>query len=246
MPPSPTSLTGRNPHSRLFSTASFSPSRGAGGFQPGLKSAFGIGVFRGNPGHMAGTLGGLNVESRGSAGVVVGPNARGARDPIFNMQFHLPQAGGRFIGGGGGAFVGDLVKKALGVVTKPIKAGLARIGGDSMFGQVLAAMGGKLLDGGGKFLGDQFGFAGGLDKVPYDAFTRVHRNEMILSPHSADVVRSLPSRLGKDQLIHTALTIEPQPVEINLDGRTIARVVTERQFRDSYFRGAKSGRLGPR
>lgn len=77
---------------RLFSTASFEPGRGVAGFVPGLNAGdFQIGVKHGNPGHMAGTLGGINVESTGDH-VRVGGDAHGATDPQFTMQFSLPDA----------------------------------------------------------------------------------------------------------------------------------------------------------
>lgn len=65
---------------RLFSTGSLP----AAGFVPGRNSAFKIGWFTGNPGHVAGTLNGVNVESRGGQGVVVGPGARGWNAGLFN------------------------------------------------------------------------------------------------------------------------------------------------------------------
>jgi hypothetical protein len=40
-------------------------------------------------GHVAGTLGGVNYESRGSAGVLKGSRARGAKDPLFRHHFHI-------------------------------------------------------------------------------------------------------------------------------------------------------------
>ena len=90
---------------RRFATSSFSGGRGVAGFVPGLSSAFTIGVSPntgGGIGHMAGTLGGLNVESRGGDGVVVGPGARGADSTLFPWKFSLPQVGGAFVSGGGG------------------------------------------------------------------------------------------------------------------------------------------------
>lgn len=75
----------RSPHARRFATGSF-PTRD---FAPGM-GRFAIGSFRGNPGHMAGTLMGVNVESRGGEGVVVGPRARGALDGLFGGNvWHL-------------------------------------------------------------------------------------------------------------------------------------------------------------
>lgn len=76
----------RNPHSRRFATGSF-PSND---FAQGPFGNFMIGSRRGNPGHMAGTLHGVNVESRGGEGVVVGPRARGAGDRLFGGNiWHL-------------------------------------------------------------------------------------------------------------------------------------------------------------
>lgn len=41
-------------------------------------------------GHTAGTIRNFNVESRGGAGVVLGPLARGSRNSLFNHHFHIP------------------------------------------------------------------------------------------------------------------------------------------------------------
>lgn len=85
-------ILGRNPYSRVGATGSFP----WGGFESGpgqftigsTKNYGGSGV-----GHMAGTLGGMNVESRGGQGVVVGPGARGYKDSGFNTVAHLGTAG---------------------------------------------------------------------------------------------------------------------------------------------------------
>lgn len=83
-------LEGKPLHNRLFSTGSFDLGRGVAGFVPGLTAGdFQIGVRHGSPGHMAGTLAGMNVESTGNH-VRVGGDAHGATDPQFNMQFSLP------------------------------------------------------------------------------------------------------------------------------------------------------------
>lgn len=78
-------IEGKFPHTRRFATGNFPAAgwvRGPGGFM--------IGSFRGNPGHMAGTLGGVNVESRGGDGVVIGPSARGALAAMFGGNvWHL-------------------------------------------------------------------------------------------------------------------------------------------------------------
>lgn len=82
-------ILGTPVHSRRFATSSFAGGRGAGGMVPGGGGAFSIGTRTGSPGHMAGTLNGVNVESRGGAGVVIGPSARGSRDGLFTDRFHL-------------------------------------------------------------------------------------------------------------------------------------------------------------
>jgi len=72
-------IQGRRPYSRRGSTGTFP--------WPGFVSGSGaymIGSFRGSPGHMAGTLNGVNVESRGGEGVVIGARARGARHSMFS------------------------------------------------------------------------------------------------------------------------------------------------------------------
>lgn len=93
-----TSVLQGKPVQRLFTTASFAGG-GAGGFQRGTGSQFVIGVDQGNPGHMAGNLAGVPVESNGS-GVTVG---RGRSPSAFGAQFFLPEVGGTFsdVGGGG-------------------------------------------------------------------------------------------------------------------------------------------------
>lgn len=78
-------IQGKGPHARRFATGGFPTGdfdRGPGNFM--------IGSRKGNPGHMAGTLLGVNVESRGSDGVVLGKKARGASDSLFGGNiWHL-------------------------------------------------------------------------------------------------------------------------------------------------------------
>jgi phage-related protein len=82
-------ILGRGPHSRLGTTGSFPWSGFAGGASP---NGFTIGSTRsyaGGVGHMAGTLAGMNVESRGGRGVVIGSSARGYGDSGFTTRAHL-------------------------------------------------------------------------------------------------------------------------------------------------------------
>lgn len=86
-------IRGKSPYSRVGATGSFPWS----GFERGA-GAFMIGSRKGNPGHMAGTLLGVNVESRGGNGVVVGSGARGANNSLFGGNvYHLAKLalGGR-------------------------------------------------------------------------------------------------------------------------------------------------------
>jgi len=79
-------IQGKPLYNRRFATGSMP----GGIFQPG-PGAFSVAWFRGSPGHTAGTLNGMNVESRGGRGVVTGSQARGATDGLFNSGiYHLP------------------------------------------------------------------------------------------------------------------------------------------------------------
>lgn len=72
---------GRNPYRRLGSTGTMP----WGEFGSG-SGRFMVGWFKGNPGHTAATVNGVNFESRGGRGVVVGSGARGAYDRLFTSR----------------------------------------------------------------------------------------------------------------------------------------------------------------
>ncbi|MGC5565345.1 phage tail tape measure protein [Streptomyces sp. FR-108] len=76
-------IDGKNPNGRIWSTFSFSGAHAPSGWVRHLKSPFMVGITNRGKGHTAGTLGGVNVESRGGDGVLVGPRARGYRDSLF-------------------------------------------------------------------------------------------------------------------------------------------------------------------
>lgn len=90
-------LVGGTPYARRGATGSFPWS----GFESGaLKNGFTIGStksYAGGVGHMAGTLGGVNVESRGGVGPIVGPSARGYTDSGFNTVAHLAMRNGGIV-----------------------------------------------------------------------------------------------------------------------------------------------------
>jgi TP901 family phage tail tape measure protein len=120
-------LTGKdNPYKRIFSTGMVRPGVPFGPFVPGLGGAFSIGVKGGNPGHTAGTLLGVPVESTGNH-VRYGKDAHGASDKQFNMFFHVPDdliAAGAAIPGFG--FVGGEPKSD--EVQQRVKAMAAKYG----------------------------------------------------------------------------------------------------------------------
>lgn len=84
-------LRGRNPYSRVGTSSTFPWS----GFKSG-DGQFTVGAFTGNPGHVAGTLDGLNVESTNGS-VRVGSAARGAHDHLFTRRAHLGAGGSGFL-----------------------------------------------------------------------------------------------------------------------------------------------------
>lgn len=114
-----------NIYRRIGTTASFPWA----GFAPGLGGSYAVGAFKGNPGHMAGTLGmaaggAVNVESGGSPSrVKYGAGAVGADNAQFNTRAFLPAVGGRFVSGGaggGGVDIGPVVDEAFAKVAREI------------------------------------------------------------------------------------------------------------------------------
>jgi hypothetical protein len=81
-------IQGKNPKGRLFTTFNFRGSNAPAGWKRHLKSPFMVGVTNAGKGHMAGTLGGMNVESAGGVGVRVGASARGYNHPMFGSNWY--------------------------------------------------------------------------------------------------------------------------------------------------------------
>lgn len=75
-------IRGERPH-RRWATGSFSGNRAPGGWVRGARSPYMIGITNAGVGHTAGTINGVNVESRGGDGVVIGSRARSYHDPLF-------------------------------------------------------------------------------------------------------------------------------------------------------------------
>ncbi|MCX5270975.1 hypothetical protein [Streptomyces virginiae] len=93
-------ILGQSPLGRLWSTFSFQGDTAPAGWRRGLRSPFMIGITNAGVGHTAGTLAGMNVESRGGDGVTVGPRARGYNDSLFSDWYGFAPALGVFDSGG--------------------------------------------------------------------------------------------------------------------------------------------------
>lgn len=102
-------LRGQTPYERVGSTASFPWSgfkRGPGQFTIGSTPNYGFSGI----GHMAGTLGGLNVESRGGRGVLAGGGAMGALSQGFSQMYHLGASGKVAMNDGSGGWLDTISK----------------------------------------------------------------------------------------------------------------------------------------
>lgn len=93
-------IQGQSPLGRLWSTFSFQGDTAPAGWRRNLRSPYMIGITNAGVGHTAGTLGGMNVESRGGDGVIVGSRARGYNDSLFQDWYGFAPALGTFDSGG--------------------------------------------------------------------------------------------------------------------------------------------------
>ncbi|WP_327308005.1 hypothetical protein OG730_35040 [Streptomyces sp. NBC_01298] len=93
-------ILGQSPLGRLWSTFSFQGDTAPAGWRRNLRSPFMIGITNAGVGHTAGTLAGMNVESRGGDGVTVGSRARGYNDSLFTDRYGFAPALGKFDSGG--------------------------------------------------------------------------------------------------------------------------------------------------
>ncbi|MDH6224365.1 hypothetical protein [Streptomyces sp. MJP52] len=91
-------LRGLKPNSRRWATMAFSGRTAPPGWVKNGNSPFRVGITNAGVGHTAGTLGKVNVESRGGDGVVVGSRARGYRDRLFTDWYGFMP--GKFDNGG--------------------------------------------------------------------------------------------------------------------------------------------------
>lgn len=105
-------IQGLSPKGRLWSTFSFQGDAAPAGWKRNLRSPFMIGITNRGVGHTAGTLAGVNVESRGGDGVIVGRRARGYSSSLFQTRYGFaPALKGFALGGmaqiGETAWVGE-------------------------------------------------------------------------------------------------------------------------------------------
>ncbi|MFD5790726.1 hypothetical protein ACFWH1_29420 [Streptomyces sp. NPDC127037] len=79
-------IRGQKPH-RRWATGAFSGKTAPPGWVLNGKSPYMIGITNAGVGHTAGTLNGVNVESRGGDGVVVGKSARAWNNNLFTSHY---------------------------------------------------------------------------------------------------------------------------------------------------------------
>ncbi|MEU3546286.1 hypothetical protein [Streptomyces longwoodensis] len=84
-------IRGERPH-RRWATGAFVGNSGPSGWVRNLNSPFMIGITNAGVGHTAGTLAGVNVESRGGDGVIVGKGARSYKDSLFTSHWGFAPA----------------------------------------------------------------------------------------------------------------------------------------------------------
>jgi hypothetical protein len=134
-----------NTTQRLFFTGNMATVLPTLGFKPGIGDAndFVVGFSTKAElgmdfGHTAGSLGGLNVESRGRKGVLVGPTARSPGMKLFKHQMHLPISGAGVMRHQGKPFPGTLRRGDSGpnvkLVQRALKIGGAPLQGIGTFG----------------------------------------------------------------------------------------------------------------
>ncbi|MDV6290333.1 hypothetical protein R2F25_30460 [Streptomyces sp. UP1A-1] len=79
-------VRGQKPH-RRWATGAFSGRTAPPGWVLNKRSPYMIGITNAGVGHTAGTINGVNVESRGGDGVVVGSSARSYKDGLFTHRY---------------------------------------------------------------------------------------------------------------------------------------------------------------
>lgn len=223
-------LRGQPPHARLGSTGTFPwPGfrQGTGQFTIGSSPSYSGGV-----GHMAGTLGNMNVESRGGDGVVVGAGARGYGDSGFSQVYHLGSAGA---GGGGGGLMDAVkaVKEFLGKLSGWVRE-LAGMGGwGGMMKQMVAGVLAGLRDwvngkvpGPGPIPGGSLFDSGGW-LMPGVPVNRTGRPEAVLTPEESAAFVDLVKRYrgGTETGVQVTQNVHPSA---GMDEQQVAEVAASR------------------
>ncbi|MFG2506734.1 phage tail tape measure protein [Streptomyces rubiginosohelvolus] len=85
-------IRGQRPH-RRWATGAFSGATAPSGWVLNANSPFRIGITNSGVGHTAGTINGINVESRGGDGVIVGGSARSYKSSLFTHRYGLKVKG---------------------------------------------------------------------------------------------------------------------------------------------------------
>lgn len=93
-------IMGNKTYRRIWATGAFNGGSAPAGWKYHEKAPFTVGITNAGVGHTAGTLNGVNVESRGGAGVVIGSKARGYNNSLFNSWYGFMPS--KSAGGAGG------------------------------------------------------------------------------------------------------------------------------------------------
>lgn len=188
-------LEGKAPYSRRFTTGSITTSKSLkSGLGP--RQGYSIGAYRGNPGHMAGTLGGVAVESGGSPSLTkYGIGASSASSSRFNLKFHATK---------GGFDISGILKKVAQPILNSTKS-LIRRALHPPFEQLGVAMvdkvdravfGEKQIE--SKVSGGSGGasFQRGTPFVPDDMWAFLHRGEAVIPAAVNRLLRSRANAIG--------------------------------------------------
>lgn len=212
-------LNNAYPHMRRGSTGNFpwlGFERGPGQFTIGSTPNFGgSGV-----GHMAGTIGGLNVEARGSRGVLVGPSAWGATHSGFSEMAHLGRPGIAAMNDKSGGWfetikdVLDAMRKLPGQISEMMAEGgwmapYLKKFGQAMWSNTADFINNKIPD---------WGF------IPNNPIPRTFDHGGVLRPG----LNSVYNGLGRpEHLIRADENNAPIHVHIDIDGETVATVIVD-------------------